>query len=77
MDSLRSYMGRRLAWMDLELDSENVAPPVFYLPTDTVVCNATLYDACFNGTQFDYNWQPGPDTSTIVFTTPGTYGLLV
>ncbi len=77
MDSLRSYMGRRLAWMDLELDSENVAPPVFYLPTDTVVCNATLYDAGFNGTQFDYNWQPGPDTSTIVFTTPGTYGLLV
>jgi hypothetical protein len=77
IDSLRSYITRRLAWMDAELDLENTAPPVFYLPTDTVVCAGTVYDASFNGNAFSYNWQPGPDTALITLSQSGLQTLEV
>ncbi len=77
IDSLKSFLTRRLAWMDAEFALENVTPPSFYLPTDTVVCVGTVYDAGFNGSQFSYNWQPGPDTSVITLTQSGTQTLQV
>jgi subtilisin-like proprotein convertase family protein len=77
VDSVRSFLTRRMAWIDAELGLENVAPPVVYLPTDTVVCLGTLYDAGFNGSQYSYNWQPGPDTSTITLYQSGIQNLLV
>lgn len=77
VDSLRSFLTRRLNWIDGQLAMENVAPPVFYLPTDTLLCAGTVYDAGFNGNQFSYNWQPGPDTSAIMLDTAGTYTLKV
>ncbi len=77
IDSLRSYITRRLAWMDAELAQENVAPPFVYLPSDTLVCASTVYDASFNGPQFDYNWQPGPDSASITLNTSGIYTLQV
>ncbi len=63
--------------MDAELAQENVAPPFVYLPSDTLVCAGTVYDASFNGPQFDYNWQPGPDSASITLNTSGIYTLQV
>lgn len=77
IDSLRSYLTRRLTWMDAEFALENVTPPTFYLPTDTTVCAGTVYDASFNGPQYGYNWQPGPDTSQIVLMQSGIETLQV
>lgn len=77
IDSLKSYLTRRLAWIDNELAAENVSIPTFYLPTDTILCNGSVFDAAYNGNQFDYNWQPGPDLSNITITQNGTYNLKV
>lgn len=76
IDSLKSYVTRRLQWIDATLAAENVMPPAFYLPTDTVLCAGTTFDAgVFIGSQYTYNWQPGPDTAVITFTQDGLYHL--
>lgn len=77
IDSLKSFLTRRLDWIDMTLAAENVSPPTFYLPTDTILCNGTIFDAGFNGAQFSYNWQPGPDSSQITLTQDGFYNLKV
>lgn len=77
VDSVKSYLTRRLQWIDDELDQENVTLPQFHIPSDTVVCSGTVYDASFNGLQYTYNWQPGPDTSIITLVNSGTYTLKV
>jgi subtilisin-like proprotein convertase family protein len=77
VDSLRSFLTRRLNWIDATLALENPTPPSFYLPTDTVVCAGTVYDAGFNGSQYSYNWQPGPDTTTITLAASGIQTLQV
>lgn len=77
IDSLRSFLTRRLAWIDSTLAQENVSIPNFYLPTDTILCNNSIFNAAYNGSQYSYNWQPGPDTSTILISQEGTYNLLV
>jgi PKD repeat protein len=77
IDSLKSFLTRRLAWIDSTLAQENVSIPNFYLPTDTVLCNGGVFNAAYNGTQFSYNWQPGPDTSLITISQNGVYNLLV
>lgn len=77
IDSLKSYMTRRLTWIDDTLSLEGVAPPAFNIPTDTTVCMGAVYDASFNGPQFSYNWQPGPDTSVITLNQSGLHTLEV
>ncbi len=77
IDSLRSYLTRRLAWMDAEFALENIAQPIFYLPTDTTVCAGAVYDAGFNGPQYNYNWQPGPDSALITLLQSGPVTLEV
>lgn len=77
IDSVKSFITRRLNWMDEQMAIENVTLPNIYLPSDTIVCAGTLYDASFNGLQYDYNWQPGPDSSLITFNTSGIYHLKV
>lgn len=77
VDSLKAFVLRRLDWIDQEFAVENVSLPSFYLPTDSVFCAGSVYDASFNGSSYSYNWQPGPDSSVIVFTVPGNYTLVV
>ncbi len=76
IDSLKSYMTRRLTWMDAALAAEQVVLPKIYLPADTVLCPGTVFDAAaLNGSLYDYNWQPGPDTSIITLNEAGIYYL--
>lgn len=76
IDSLKSFVSRRLHWIDETLAVENVAIPEFYLPADTILCTGESFDAnLFVGTQYQYNWQPGPDTSVITFEQNGLYQL--
>ena len=76
--SLKSYLVQRLNWIDSTLAVEGVSAPVVYLPADTLLCTGTIFDAvAFNSTQYNYNWQPGPDTSVITFAQGGQYNLLV
>jgi len=76
--SLKSYLVQRLGWIDSTLAVEGVSAPMIYLPTDTLLCTGTTFDAAaLNGMQYDYNWQPGPDTSVNTFTQDGMHALLV
>ncbi|MEO6759737.1 MAG: CotH kinase family protein, partial [Saprospiraceae bacterium] len=78
IDSLKSYVARRLAWLDATLAQEQVSIPNIYLPADTVVCPGTVFDAAaLNAGPYRYNWQPGPDTSTIQLSQAGIYHLRV
>ncbi|MFN0174039.1 MAG: CotH kinase family protein [Saprospiraceae bacterium] len=78
INSLKSYMVQRLEWIDATLAVEQVAAPMFYLPSDTLLCAGSIFDAeAINGQQYTYNWQPGPDTSVIRFPQDGLYHLLV
>jgi len=78
INRLKSYLVQRLDWIDATLATEQVSSPTFYLPADTVLCAATIFDAAaINGPQYRYNWQPGPDTSVISFSQDGLYHLLV
>jgi hypothetical protein len=77
VDSVRSYLSRRIAWMDATLAAEAVAPPVFYLPTDTAVCAGTIFDASYIGSQYSFNWQPGPDSAEITLNQSGPQTLEV
>jgi len=77
IDSLKQFLLRRLDWIDQELSVENVSSPVVYLPADSVFCRGSVYDASFNGMNYTYNWQPGPDTSIVTWTVPGDYRLVV
>ncbi|MBL7829310.1 MAG: CotH kinase family protein [Saprospiraceae bacterium] len=78
IDSLKSFVARRLSWIDATLAAENVHIPSIYLPADTLLCSGDIFDASvFIGPQYDYNWQPGPDTAVINFTENGLYHLLV
>lgn len=78
IDSLKSFITRRLNWIDATLAEEQVALPAVYLPTDTVFCAGSVFDAAaLNGNQYEYNWQPGPDTSTITLLLDGNYHLQV
>lgn len=77
IDSLKSFLNRRLDWIDMTLAQENVSLPLVYLPTDTALCQSAVFDASYNGTQYTYNWQPGPDTSIITLLQSGTYNLQV
>lgn len=78
IDSLKSYLFRRLNWIDAALAAEQVAAPDFYLPADTLLCTGIPFDAGqFIGTQYTYNWQPGPDAAVITFNQEGLYHLVV
>lgn len=77
LDSLKSYITRRVDWMDAAFAAEGFLMPSFYLPTDTTVCIGTVYDASFNGPQLQYNWQPGPDSALITLTQSGIHTLQV
>lgn len=78
VDTLRAFVLRRLHWMDNTLAEQQVGPPDFYLPTDTTWIEGQIFDAAqLIGNEYTYNWQPGPDTSTIVFPADGLYHLLV
>lgn len=78
IDSLKSYVTRRLEWIDAALAAEQVAAPDFYLPADTLLCTGIPFDASqFIGAQYTYNWQPGPDTAVITFNQDGLYHLVV
>ncbi len=78
INSLKSYLELRLVWIDAALAAEQVAIPTFYLPADTVLCAGAIFDAeAFIGHSYTYNWQPGPDTSVIIFPQDGLYHLLV
>jgi subtilisin-like proprotein convertase family protein len=77
VDSVRSYLSRRMAWMDATLAVEGAVAPSFYLPTDTVVCAGTVFDASYIGSQYSFNWQPGPDSAEITLTQPGPQTLEV
>lgn len=78
VDSLKSFLLRRLNWMDQTLALQQVSPPEVYLPADTVWVEGTVFDAAqLIGNQYTYNWQPGPDTATIQFPASGLYHLVV
>jgi subtilisin-like proprotein convertase family protein len=78
ISSLKSYIEQRLDWIDATLAVEGGSIASGYLPTDTILCFGTIFDAAaLNGSQYNYNWQPGPDTSVITFTQDGLYSLLV
>lgn len=77
IDSLRSYLTRRVNWMDATLAAEGVSAPSFYLPTDTLVCAGTVFDASYIGSQYSYNWQPGPDSALITLNQSGPQTLQV
>ncbi len=78
IDALKTYMVDRLAWIDETLSAEQVSVPSFYLPIDTAVCAGSQFDAASAfGQQYTYNWQPGPDTSVIIFPQEGLYNLVV
>jgi len=78
VNSLKSFVEQRLNWIDEVLSDEQVGIPQFYLPTDTIVCAGTIFDAAtLIGPEYRYNWQPGPDTSAIIFPQDGLYHLLV
>jgi subtilisin-like proprotein convertase family protein len=78
VDTLRAFVLRRLHWIDATLAEQQVSPPDFYLPTDTTWIAGQVFDAAqIIGNQYTYNWQPGPDSSTIIFPADGLYTLLV
>jgi subtilisin-like proprotein convertase family protein len=78
VDTLRSFLLRRLHWIDSTLAVQQVSPPDFYLPTDTTWIKGQVFDAAqIIGNQYTYNWHPGADTSTIVFPSDGLYQLVV
>ena len=78
IDSLKSYLVHRLNWIDAALSAEQVGIPGLYLPADTVLCAGSVFDAgAFIGQQYNYNWQPGPDTAVISFPQDGLYNLLI
>lgn len=64
--------------MDAELAQENVAPPFvsiclrirWFAPVRFMTQVSTV-------PQFDYNWQPGPDSASITLNTSGIYTLQV
>lgn len=77
VDALKNYLTERLAWIDTSLAAESVGIPAFYFPTDTLLCEGTVFDAsALAGTSYTYNWQPGPDTAVISFNQNGLYHLL-
>jgi subtilisin-like proprotein convertase family protein len=77
INALKTFLTNRLDWIDQELNSIPVTFPQFYLPSDTVVCQGAIFDASFIDSEFNYNWQPGPDSSLITFDTSGVYTLKV
>lgn len=77
INALKSFLTTRLDWIDQELNPIPVTFPQFYLPSDTVLCKGTIYDASFIDSEFNYNWQPGPDSSKITLDTSGIYTLKV
>jgi len=78
IDSLKSFVSRRLDWLDAILAHEQVGEPAVYLPADTVVCAGTVFDAsALNDPTYAYNWQPGPDSSLITLSQDGVYYLKV
>lgn len=76
IDSLKSYLTRRLQWIDNELAQENVSLPVITFPANKAICQGDTIDA-FMGNTYDYNWIPGPDTSIFSPSTEGIYQLKV
>lgn len=77
VDSLKSFISRRLLWIDETLALENVNPPIFYIPSDTIFCLGANYDASFNGNQFIYSWNDLSDNSVINLTQSGMNSLKV
>jgi subtilisin-like proprotein convertase family protein len=77
INSLKSFLTARLDWIDQEINLIPVTFPQFYLPSDTVLCQGSNYNASFIESEFSYNWQPGPDSSLITFDTSGVYTLKV
>lgn len=75
LDSLKSYINRRLQWIDMTLAVENVSMPQSMLPTDTTICTGSLLDASIGltGLGYSYNWMPGPDSATIMIQQSGDY----
>lgn len=72
IDSLKSYINRRLAWIDMTLGEENVSLPVSQLPGDTTVCAGSVLNADI-GPGYTYNWIPGSDSAQITITQSGNY----
>lgn len=78
INSLKSYLTTRLAWIDNELAPFSNYQINLNLPQDTTSCTDLSYDASLaNGSFLSYNWQPGPDSSLIYITSSGNYYLQV
>ncbi|MBX7241681.1 MAG: CotH kinase family protein [Bacteroidia bacterium] len=72
IDSLKSYVNRRLNWIDMTLGVENVSLPVSQLPADTTICAGSLLNADI-GPGYTYNWIPGSDSAQITLYQSGSY----
>jgi len=72
---LKNYIIARNSWMDANLYNANLDLPYIYI-NDTVVCNGAVIDA-FTGSQYEYNWVPGPDSSAITIEQSGYYTIKV
>ena len=78
INSLKTFLSTRLTWIDNELSPFSNYEIDFSIPTDTSACVNLTYDASLqNGNVLSYNWQPGPDSSTIYIQNTGEYHLQV
>jgi hypothetical protein len=78
INSLKTFLTTRLDWIDNELAPFSNYEISLTLPKDTTSCVNLNYDAsASNSNSLSYNWQPGPDSSTILIENSGTYFLQV
>ncbi len=78
VNSLKTFLSARLNWIDTELEPFSNYEINLVLPIDTSSCVNLLYDASItNGNSLSYNWQPGPDSSSILIDQSGIYHLQV
>ena len=76
LERMKTFIRGRLAWVDAELNVDGLALPVVSLPTELTVCTGTVFDAVQNG-DVQYNWRPGPETSSVIFPKTGVFELEV
>ena len=76
INSLKTFMTDRLAWIDNTLEPFGAVIPELSIPSDTLVCSGTIYFAPYNPA-YTYNWKPGPETPEIYLDSAGLYLLEV
>lgn len=74
IDGLKSYITQRLTWIDETLSTENVALPIFNLPTDTTLCIGANINADMGG-GYNYTWLNQPNPDAIALAQSGIYTL--